>query len=222
MTDLGHQDDPGPAATSFAESVAATRCPYAGLAVWRQLSVDARLVDEHGVAVLERVGRLVRDRIVSDVAAGLDMLAIEMDHPAVVGDLADFTRAVALFVRGLLGDDALPGRSGDQTEGQWVAYAHGERLFVFTLCPFYDERHPRRSGTGSAFIVIQFLNSFRKINMHRMGIDDKRRLSDKVKTVFTAAGLDYFAYITQGTAEALKLVKPLHQGHRPVRWWQTL
>lgn len=218
---------PSPADTSFADSVAATRCPYAGLAVWRQQDVDSRLVDEHGVAVLETVGRQVRDRIVSDVAAGVDMLAIQVCHPSVVGELDDFTRAAALFIRGLLGADALPGESGESAEqavdeSEWLAYVHGERLFVFTLCPFYDERHPRRSGTGSAFIVIQFLNSFHKINMHRMSLAEKKRLSDRVNAVFSAAGMDYFGYITKDTYDALKTVKPLHQGDRPVRWWQAL
>jgi len=210
---------PGRAAGSFGASVVATRCPYAGLAVWQQIGVPARLINEHGVALLERVGRDIRDRIVTAVADELDMLAVEVDHPSVIGGLDPLTRAVALFVRGLLGEDALP-KSG--SEAEWVAYVHGERLFVFTLCPFYDERHPRQSSTESAFIVIQFLNSFRKINMHRMTLADKKRLSDKVKAVFTAAGLDYFAYITQGPAEALKMVKPMHQGQDPIRWWQML
>ena len=208
---------------SFADSVRATRCPFAGLAVWRQIDIDSRLIDQHGVSVLEEVGGVVRQSIVADGDLDLDMLAIELDHPSIVDGLDTFTRAVALFVRGLVGPGALPHQSDDPAgEDGWIAYVDDKRLFIFTLCPFYGDSHPRRSGTGSAFIVIQFLNSFWKINMHHMSLAEKRQLSDKVKSIFTKAGVDYFAYITQGSSEALKLVKPLHQGDLPVRWWRTL
>jgi hypothetical protein len=204
--------------------VRSTRCPYAGLAEWRRFDVDPGLIERCGVEVLEEVGRNVRDHIASSDAPDVDMLAIELDHPSVVADLDAFTRAVALFMRGLLEPDGLVGEPTEDRPGEneWIAYVNGERLFVFTLCPFYAESHPRRSGTGSAFILIQFLYSFRKINMHRMSLTEKRQLSDKVKSVFTRAGVDYFSYITQASSEALKLVKPLRQGDEPVRWWRAL
>jgi hypothetical protein len=204
---------------SFGESVRATRCPYAGLAVWSQIVVEPHLIEERGVGVLEEVGVAVRDRILADGVHDLDMLAIELNHPSIIGSLDDFTATVALFVRGLLEPGALPDPTGAD---EWIAYAGDERLFIFTLCPFYGDSHPRRSATSSAFIVIQFLNSFRKINMHRMSLAEKRQLSEKVKAVFTNAGVSYFAYITQGSSEALKLVKPLKQGDPPIQWWRTL
>lgn len=209
---------------AFADSVQATRCPYAGLAVWRQIDVDPRIVDRQGVAVLEDVGGALREHIVATGVPDVDMLAIELNHPSIIADLDVFTRAVALFMRGLLGLENLLDESTESKarEEEWIAYVNGERLFVFTLCPFYGESHPRRSGTNSAFIVIQFLSSFRKINMHRMNLAEKKQLSDKVKAIFAKAGVDYYAYITQGASEALKLVKPLRHGDQPIRWWRTL
>jgi hypothetical protein len=192
--------------------------------VWRQIDVDSRLIDEQGISVLEDIGGIVRGLIVDVQDRDLDMLAIELDHPSIIDGLEAFTPAVALFVRGLLGPGALPGQPDGSAADidEWVAYVSGKRLFIFTLCPFYGESHPRRSTTGSAFIVIQFLDSFRKINMHRMSLAEKKQLSDKVRAIFTNAGVDYFAYITQGPAEALKMVKPLRQGDQPVRWWKAL
>ncbi len=206
---------------SFGESVRATRCPYAPLTVWRQIDVDPELIDRHGTPVLERMGALVRERIRAGDDADLDMLAIRLDHPSITGDLAAFTRAAALFVRGLLGPQGIPGPD-DSGETGWVAWIDDKRLFIFTLCPFYGQSHPRRSATASAFVVIQFLSSFRKINMQRMSLAEKKQLSDRVKSIFTRAGIDYFAYITQDPAEELKLVKPLKQGDEPIRWWRTL
>jgi hypothetical protein len=205
---------------SFADSVRSTLCPYAGLAVWWQVDVDPEIVDRQGIAALEEVGVVVRERIAAGVP-DIDMLAIELDHPSVIADLDTFTRAVALFMRGLLGPEGLPNESSGSEE-EWIACVNGERLFVFTLGPFYAPSHLRHSGTASAFIVVQFLASFRKINMHRMSLAEKRQLSDKVKAIFTRAGVDYYAYITQGASEALKLVKPPRQGDRPIRWWRTL
>jgi len=209
---------------SFGEMVGVTKCPYAGLTVWRQIDIDSRLIDEQGISALEDIGGIVRELIAGEEDRGLDMLAIELDHPLIIGDLDLFTRAIALFARGLLGTEALPGQSDGLTvdEGEWIAYLGGKRLFIFTLCPFYGMSHPRRSVTGSAFIVIQFTNSFRKINLHRMSLDKRKQLSDRVKSIFMEAGIDYFAYITQSSSEALKVVKPLRQGDEPVRWWRTL
>lgn len=209
---------------SFAESVKGTQCPYAGLAVWHEITVDSGLIDQQGMRVLEDVGSAVRQSIAAGADVDMDMLAIQIDHPSVVAGLDPFSRAAAQFMRGLLGPKDLPGQPGETIghEDEWVAYVDGKRLFVFTLCPFYGESHPRRSATGSAFIVVQFIRSFRKINMHRMSLAEKKELSNRVKAVFTKAGVNYFSYITQSSVEALKLVKPLHQGDQPVRWWTTL
>lgn len=209
---------------SFDESVRATRCPYAALTKWRQLEVNGCLLDERGIGVLEDLGGTARQLILADEDRDLDMLVVELDHPSLTDGLDSVTQAAALFMRGLLGPDALPGQPGDSDADvdHWVAFVAGKRLFVFTLCPFYGESHPRRSATTASYIVIQFLNSFRKINMHRMSLAEKRQLSDKVKSVFTKAGVDYFAYITQASPEALKLVKPLRQGDPPIKWWQAL
>ncbi len=209
---------------SFDDSIRATRCPYAGLTVWRQLEIEGRLLDERGIGVLEDLGGTARQLILADEDRDLDMLVVELDHPSLTDGLESFTRAAALFMRGLLGPEALPGQPGDSDAdlGHWVAYVAGKRLFVFTLCPFYGESHPRRSTTAASYIVVQFLNSFRKINMHRMSLAEKKQLSDKVKSVFTKAGVEYFAYITQESPEALKLVKPLEQGDTPIKWWQAL
>jgi hypothetical protein len=204
---------------SFDESVRSSKCPYAGLAVWSQFDIESSIIEECGTDAIKDAGVAVRELIVSGMDQELDMLAVRLEHRSAISGLEAFTGAVSLFMHGLLGPEALPDRFDDPAE--WTAYVEGKRLFVFALCPFYGDSHLRRSSPGEAFIVIQFIRSFRKINMHRMSLDDKKMLSDKVKAVFLNAGIDYFAPITQGRAESFKLVKPLSPGDAPVAWWAS-
>lgn len=204
----------------FDEIAATTLCPYAPMATWREWRLD--LPDDTGDAAsaLGDHGRALRAQIPDLDRAEIDMVALELTHPAFIGDLDSFTDAVRAFIAGLHAEASYDGGDLGTTEEDWLLVVDGVRLFALAFAPFYGPNHPRHSPTGSAWIVIQFLFSFRRIGLGRMTLAAKRRVSDRVRSTFEEAGMPYFAAITQDSPEVLKLIKPLHDGDPPARWWR--
>jgi hypothetical protein len=207
---------------SFDEVVAETRCPFSGLATWRELRPELPQSRAEALAALTEQGRTLRPQIAQLDRAEIDMVAVEVSHPELVADLASFTEAVRHFITGLHGCESYQRGELETTEADWLLIVDGVRLFGLTFAPFYQKNHPRHSPTDSAYIVIQFLFSFRKIRMSGLSRAAKRRLSNRVRATFEAAGVPYFAYITQDLPEIMKMIKPLKMGDPPIRWWQSL
>jgi hypothetical protein len=204
---------------SFEDVIARTQCPFADLAVWRARRLDVPPFDEEALTKLREYGSAFRQEVSVLGDQELDMVALEIDQPSIVSSLGPFTVAVRAFIGGLHAEGCYENGELGSEENDWHIVVDGVRLFAFTFAPFYETWHPRHSPTRSGYIVVQFINSFRKIGMHRMTLAAKRRLSDRVRASFEAAGVPYFAYITQDSPEALKMVKPLHDGDPPIRWW---
>lgn len=205
---------------SFDEVVSETRCPYSGLATWQELRPELPQSRADALEALVEQGRALRPKIARLDHEEIDMVAVEINHPELVADLGSFTEAVRHFIAGLHGGESYARGELSTDEAGWLLVVDGVRLFGLTFAPFYEKNHPRHSPTGSAFIVIQFLFSFRKIRMSGLSRAGKRRLSDRVRVAFETAGVPYFAYITQDLPEALKMIKPLQMGDPPIRWWR--
>ncbi len=205
---------------TFGEVTAHTQCPYAPLATWREWRLDLPSDFDESLVAMRGHGSALRQRIAELDRAEIDMVALEIVDPALIGDLETFTEVVRAFMVGLHAEVSYEGYELSVSEAEWLLVIEGAYTFALAFAPFYEPEHPRYSPTGSAFIVVQFIYSFRKIGMHRMTVAAKRRLSDRVRATFEAAGVPYFAYITQDPREVLKLIKPLHYGDPPVRWWR--
>jgi hypothetical protein len=197
-----------------------TQCIYAaksriwGSPAWN----EARTLEQNVAAVVPDLAAFVdasRDE-------ALDGYALELPERfgGTLAALARTTRAVLFTLSEL--DPAGGGCMARPVEDPgWCFEFGGERFFVNTFAPCYDEGNSRYGfGSRSTFILLQPRHSFAKaVRPGDSVLPDAVR--GRIRADFAAQGRPYDTAISSIPFEAWRVIRPLRAGDPPVRWWEA-
>jgi hypothetical protein len=136
-------------------------------------------------------------------------------------DVTSLARLLRTTLDGLGRCDRVTGDNIAVGLATWDFVFAGARYFVPVFSSVYATSHPRHSALdGHGYLLFQPEWAFR-----RFGISSTRAnragLSEAVRSVFAAHGIDYTIESVTQWPKALRYVKPLHEDEPPVRWWQS-
>jgi hypothetical protein len=202
----------------FARIVQTTRCPFAPHANY--IEVHCESAHRAWPEAVTKTAAEIRESLLAWRDMAIDMVAIEVSDPDRTGSLQQFIETVNSFARALSEDHRSFGPDSLMFSEQWRLWVEGIPVFFLTFAPFYPPDHPRHSPTGNAYIVLQLHTSFRRFSIHKLSPQGLRRLSERVQRIFERDGITYFAAITQGQPESLRVIKPITEADPPVKWWR--
>ncbi len=201
-----------PSVDSFAPIRRATHCAYAaGSVIWGARPFELNL---DGIA--EDLARFV------DAAGELRLDAFVIELPAAFGETVDaLAQTTNAVLRGLADRDPT-GESVFDREVEdlsWCFAFGGDLLFVNTFAPCYPEAHSRYGfGVPSTFVLLQPRHSFARVVRPGETVLPVA-VRQKIRADYEAHRRGYDVGISAVPYEAYRVVRPLHPGDPPVRWW---
>jgi hypothetical protein len=204
----------------FATVVCRSKCPFAKKAKLLGATLDPLRPIEAEVKSVEEsllsFTRIARKK-------KLDGFVIELTNPQHIADLDAFCGAFNSVLRTLAADDPTHTDcfAGDVFAPKWQFSFNGMRFFITTFAPFYEMNHPRWSHSEeAAFIYFQPEFSFDHHGIHS-GNAHRKNLKDAIRRDFISAGYHLDVALVEQPHEALKYIKPLTVGAKPIRWWDS-